>query len=642
MTWSEYSSAFEILCHSFSDAIAVFDDKGKILLANPSFRELFGRAGNETEGENISNIYSDSRAYSEHQEIWSSLSESGEESSLRMKCVDSDGRAFPMNATVKRIDQIGTICFLCVLRKDVKRTEISNEPAERFRLLEKAEKAAHVGRWTYDIIDHRLIWSDEVYRIHGLDPQDINLSLERSISAFHADDQETIDQAIATLIGQGDPFELELRVVRPDGQVRHVSVTGEADSPRGRLATLVFGSMHDITEAREVEEKHLEAREKLEAANRLKSAFLANMSHEIRTPLNGIMGLTQLLCSGVPDPEERKSYLNLIQANGDHLLGVVNNVLDMAQLETHQLNLKLSDFDLHRMLLELYSVFEAKTNSNPESQVSLILDNDIRDYRSMRSDETRLRQILHNLLANAVKFTNEGAINFGYAELEENRIRFYVKDTGIGVAEELKETIFERFRQVDSDLTRQYDGCGLGLAICKGLSDLMGGKLWVDSDGEMGSTFNFEITLKAGNGSSRLGRSLVAASASLSKRSSVLIIDESNVDFVLLKDLVSAKGLGVCRALDGDQAVDRIQEDSNIGLVIVDIKLPKMDGYEITRQIKERWPGLPVVAKTAYTFKSDIARALRSGCDDILSKPVAPTDLNRILAERLVEQETAN
>lgn len=384
------------------------------------------------------------------------------------------------------------------------------------------------------------------------------------------------------------------------------------------------------------------AEKKAEEAEQLMSTFLANMSHEIRTPLNGIMGLSQLLGSGVPDPEERNDYINLIQSNGEHLLRIVSNVLDFAQIETNRLKLRMADFDLHRMLLEVYSTFESMTNSNPDSNVKLFLDHEIDNHRPMRSDETRLKQILYNLLSNAVKFTSEGEIHFGYKDVGENRIRLYVKDTGIGITDSCLPKVFKRFCQIDSSLSREYEGTGLGLAICKGLSDMFGGEIWVDSELGKGSTFYFETSIETARSRTEQSRfstskTQIERSQSTRHEANVLVVENNDSNFQLLKDLMDLKKAAAYRAINGEEAIEALEKRSDIALVVIDIKLQYSKGKDFIRLIRTMWPDLPVVAQTACTFRTDINRAIESKCDAILTKPIDASELYRILDSFLFE-----
>ena len=370
----------------------------------------------------------------------------------------------------------------------------------------------------------------------------------------------------------------------------------------------------DITQRKRVESELLAAKGKAEDSDHLKTAFLQNMSHEIRTPLNAISGFSGLLNSPDLSQEKRSSFVSIIQNSSEHLISIVSDILTISSLETKQEEVNISNVCINHIIIELLEIFKRQSVSK---NVSLFAKQQLTDKQSeICTDKSKITQILSNLLSNALKFTHIGSIEFGY-ELINNELEFYVRDSGIGIKPELHEKIFERFRQADKTIQANYGGTGLGLSICKGFVELLGGKIWVQSQVGEGSTFYFTIPYRP--------VSIIDKSALPDKQrgifKTIVVAEDDEYSFLYIKELLADFDCNLIHTKDGQETVETFKSNPNIDLILMDIKMPVMTGDEAARIIKSLNPNLPIVAQSAYVLESE--REKFGGVfDDYLAKPI--------------------
>ncbi|MBN2695342.1 response regulator [bacterium] len=374
------------------------------------------------------------------------------------------------------------------------------------------------------------------------------------------------------------------------------------------------------------------AKERAEESDRLKSVFLANMSHEIRTPMNGILGFVDLLKDNDLTENQKLSYLNIIEKSGNHLLELINNIIDISKIESGMLATKKTECDINGLLFEIYSFFQS---GNGKKGVSIILDlKTVETTHYIFIDETFLRQILTNLVGNALKFTHNGSITISYVVSDDKtKIIFSIKDTGIGISKEKQKMIFERFRQADDSVTRKYGGSGLGLAITKGLTELLGGEISLKSEEGIGSEFIVTIPYeKIEKKHSKHQEKNINISLKLNKK--ILVVEDDDVSFFYLETLLKKSGLEITRAKDGLEAIEK-SKSVNFDLILMDIQLPIMSGYEATAKIREYNKEIPIIAQTANALAGDQDKTLEAGCTDYISKPIQKRKLFEILERYL-------
>lgn len=417
-------------------------------------------------------------------------------------------------------------------------------------------------------------------------------------------------------------IEMQETYLSADGEARIVQ-TLKALVPMEGRKPLLIGISWDITNLQNIEQELIKARIKAEQSDRLKSAFLANMSHEIRTPLNAIVGFSQLLPSA-ETAEEKKLYSGIINQNSDILLQLINDILDLSKIEAGTLEYIKRPMNLGEVCRTIYTVHKERVKEG----VTLVLDNEEEDLL-MEGDQNRIMQVITNFLTNASKFTYEGEIRFGFERMDE-AIRVYVKDTGIGIEPEKVDHIFERFVKLNSFA----QGTGLGLSICRMIIEKIGGEIGVTSELGKGSTFYFTIPYEE---TGELGKffkeTKVESKGNTVNRvqqiKKILVAEDVESNFILLKNLIGRE-YTLLWAKDGVEAIEMYKQYQP-DLILMDVKMPRMDGLEATHIIRSYSKEIPIIALTAYAFETDKEQALEMGCNDYVTKPISERSLRKAL-----------
>jgi len=387
-----------------------------------------------------------------------------------------------------------------------------------------------------------------------------------------------------------------------------------------------FGVSTNITSQKNLELDLVAAKLKAEESDRLKTAFLHNISHEIRTPMNAIVGFSGFLNDPDIDFDKKSHFAQVIVQSSNQLMSIIDDIVLIATIEAGQEKVNEVDVDLNSVLYFAYEQFGDKAR---EKGISFRFIPGLENSLAViRTDEVKFMQVINNLLVNAFKFTTKGHVYFGY-KLRNETLEFFVEDTGIGIVESKHQEIFNRFSQVDSSMSRQYGGSGLGLSISKAYIDLMGGRIWVDSQEGVGSCFYFTIPYKQSTLSLK-NISIPEEVNKMEKISSevtILIAEDEELNFLLIRELLKPFGFKVIHASNGVEAVSAVSENNSVDLVLMDLKMPVMDGFEATKIIKELKPELEVIALTAYSLDSDKKRAIDCGCSDVIVKPIQKDDL---------------
>jgi signal transduction histidine kinase len=394
-----------------------------------------------------------------------------------------------------------------------------------------------------------------------------------------------------------------------------------------------FGISRDITEQKKMQDDLVLAKEKAEESNRLKTAFLHNISHEIRTPLNAIIGFSTFLTNSELTLDKRKEFINIINTSNDQLLSIISGVIAMATLDAGQERIVEMKTDINQILQQVYQQFLLnKVSDEVTFSYHPSLPNEL---AVVLTDPVKLMQVLVNLVENALKFTHKGHVRFGYT-LIKNALHFFVEDTGIGIAEEMHEVIFERFRQVDNSATRRYGGTGLGLALSKGYVKMLGGSIKLNSAVGKGSVFSFNLPYRPVKEKRTAETNKTGVSGlSFPKEKKILVTEDDYNNYQLINEMLTSMNLKVIWAQNGVEALSMCKSGILPDLILMDIKMPLMDGVEATKRIKELKPGLPIIALTAYTMEAERKLILESGCDDYLEKPVKQESLFNSLLKYL-------
>ncbi|MFN8240497.1 MAG: two-component regulator propeller domain-containing protein [Bacteroidales bacterium] len=383
------------------------------------------------------------------------------------------------------------------------------------------------------------------------------------------------------------------------------------------------------------------ARIKAEESDRLKSAFIANMSHEIRTPLNAIIGFSDVLNNDDHTPEERAEYIKIIRNNGNSLIRLINDILDVSILDAGRLELKMQKCSITEILSDIHGVFQNRLQIHENKDIVLVNELGKTKEIILHTDPVRFSQIIGNLIDNAIKFTEKGTIRFGCNVIDydgEKIARFHVSDTGIGLSNEQIDKLFMRFSRVSDTMTKLYRGTGLGLSICKSLVELMGGKIWVESTINVGSTFYFTLPFShIHEGVKEKAISCEITKTLMDTVVTILIVEDEDNSYLLLKVMLSKSGYVLLRAKNGEEAVE-IVKSRKVDLVMMDIHLPKMNGYEATAQIKAYNNNIVVIAQTAYAFEPERQKMMEAGCNEILTKPLTQSRVLEVIEKYLKTQ----
>ncbi|MFZ4589739.1 MAG: PAS domain S-box protein [Ignavibacteria bacterium] len=478
---------------------------------------------------------------------------------------------------------------------------------------------------------HVPIASEGIREIFGCAPEDVAEDFSPIAKVIYPDDMERVIAEIEYSANNLTYFTCEFRVQIPGKEIQWVYSNSSPEKlPDGSITWYGFNT--DITEQKQVQQELILAKEKAEESDRLKSAFLTNMSHEIRTPMNGILGFSELLKEPHLTGEEQEKFINIIEKSGRRMLNTINDIINISKIEAKQMNLLMSLTNIKDHIESIQIFF--KSEAEKKGIQILIKENLPAKDSLVNTDSDKVYGILTNLVSNAIKFTKEGYVEIG-CKKKENLLEFYVKDTGAGIEQEHKEIIFERFRQGSEGLSRGYEGSGLGLSISKAFVEILGGKIWVESEAGKGSTFYFTIPYSVENSSSFSHGGLsprricdterAVNSVKLEpeiKKLKILIAEDDETSRMYISLIVKMYSKEILTAQNGIEAVDICRNNPDIDLIMMDIKMPAMDGDEATKQIRQFNKTVVIIAQTAFALKGDRERLIKSGCNDYMTKPV--------------------
>ncbi|MFW6095390.1 MAG: PAS domain S-box protein, partial [Bacteroidota bacterium] len=405
-----------------------------------------------------------------------------------------------------------------------------------------------------------------------------------------------------------------------------------------KLCYYIAPLLHSKIQEEQYKKNLVRAKEQAEESDRLKSVFLANMSHEIRTPMNAILGFSQLLKDNRFTEDKQNEFLEIIHNRSRHLLQVINDIVDISKIESNQLTIEPVSFYLNDLIRELYDSFFIAMGQADNQKVRLKVHKAMeREQSQIITDKNRLNQILTNLLNNAVKFTNEGMVEFGYLLDENDSLMFFVRDTGVGIPEDKQDEIFLRFRQGDESSSREYEGTGLGLSISKHLVELLGGEIWLESAAGEGATFYFSLPFQQPQKQEN-SQTDAENQKPISydwENHKILIVEDDPASVEFLQEILKETRAKVLTAQTGKKAFQMFKEHQDISLILMDIQLPDINGQVVTKQIREYNKNIPVIAQTAYAMNHDRRKCLEAGCNDYITKPIDSKTFMTIINKHL-------
>ncbi|MGR8929277.1 MAG: PAS domain-containing protein [Gammaproteobacteria bacterium] len=504
---------------------------------------------------------------------------------------------------------------------------------QKQRLID-AQSISHIGDWQWHWSDNHFSWSDEMYRITGTRKANFMPSFAAILAQLvYPDDRTHFKTSLQNTSSDGS-IDFKHRIMLSNGEIRHVHQRGKAIFDDKRHAIGIRGTMQDITERLKTEQRLLEAKQEAEKATQVKSEFLANMSHEIRTPMNAIIGLVELCLNNAIAPKQRE-YLERVETAAHGLMNLINDILDFSKMESGKLKLEAVPFLLNELLDQVFSTMAEMCN---RKHLILIRPDTKALHQAIVGDPQRLRQILINLIGNAIKFTERGQIEVTLNELNRTKhqvqLEFSISDTGIGMSEEQQSKLFKAFTQGDSSVSRQYGGTGLGLVISKQLVEQMGGSIKMRSQKNVGSCFSFTVKLgitdvdEVRHIRPDLRRTLDRDQLDRFRGARVLLVEDNEVNRIVATELLAQTELQVDTAENGEVALEKLQQN-HYDCVLMDVQMPGMDGYRTTQTLRKlpECTKIPVIAMTANVMADDRKKCSQAGMNDFIGKPILPDTL---------------
>lgn len=527
-------------------------------------------------------------------------------------------------------DEVGVLCqHFCSMMDTIKEREDERDAAQK-KEQDANEIFSKVNKSSFDAI----IGLDSDLRVITFNP-----AAERIIGYTQNEAIGMPFQSVVVPKEQWEFFEVEIAKFRQTGNCKFTERTFEAVATRkngepfdAEISVIPYrgndksGSVvtiKDISKRKQYERELVEARRRAEESDKLKSAFLANMSHEIRTPMNSIIGFSELLTKPGSFDKNKEKYLSFIINSGKSLLNLINDIIDISKIEAGQLKVKPRIVQLNPIMNEIYiSQYQINDMKNKPFELKMQKAVETDDF-NINTDPFRFKQILNNLIGNAMKFTKQGFIEFGYKFSGPDKLLFYVKDTGVGMPKDKLDVIFKRFGQIEQKDDKNQTGTGLGLTISKKLAELLGGEMWVESEEGVGSTFFFTMPYDPElNTADEYGASSDGNSEASLEGKVILVAEDEDMNVAYMQEVLAETKATVLWARNGQEAVDAMKAHPEIDLVLMDIKMPVMNGYDATAKIREFNKDVIIIAQTAYALTGEKEKTIAAGCNYYITKPI--------------------
>ena len=454
---------------------------------------------------------------------------------------------------------------------------------------------------------------------------------------------DDLDILTEKLKKEGKVSEFTAEFLLKTGETKHVIISSSLEDEK--LSGIILDNTDRVLAAERIskyQKELIQSKERAEQSEKLKTAFLTNMSNEILTPMNSLIGFAELLSNPGLSIQKLTEYTNQITESGNYLINLIDNIIDIAKIESGEVRINLSECKINQMLLELYGIYDRKIREKEKDQEKIHLylrrDNKDKDF-AIISEPYRLKQILDNLLSNALKFTESGSIEFGYRiinksdEAEGNSIQFYVKDTGKGIPEEKLSMIFDRFRQSKESYTKLSDGAGLGLPVSKAYIELLGGRISIKSEMDSGTEFYFVLPYEPVKGGEQIEVIAETSDTLMNwENKKILIAEDVEISWRYLEAILKRTKAQLIWAENGKVAIEKLSQNKDVDLILMDLRMPVMSGYDAIIEIKKMNKDIPIIVQTAFAREEDREKIRETGCDDFIVKPVRKEALINLMA----------
>ena len=613
-------------------------DNNIIVYANPALESMLGYNQGELIGKHISilNATTNMSPREIADDITKALNQSGYWRG-EIQNIKKNGEIIWSRALVSPLEfsEFGSVWIS--VNENITERKISDkllsESEDRYKLVISASEE---GIFDADLENNTTYFSPRWLEIMGCTDAEMKQNREDMlkfwISKIHPDDLENALVSRKASLEGIKPYNVEYRIIKGD-EIFWLRSTGKSVNNSNGKPKRFVGSILDITDRKKAEIELIMAKEKAQESDRLKSAFLANMSHEIRTPMNGILGFADLLKSPNLSGEEAKDYISMINQSGARMLNIINDIIDISKIESGQMKIEIVESNINKQIEYIYTFFKPEAEAKG---IQLSVQNSLPSREStINTDREKVFAIFTNLMKNAIKFTDQGSVELGYhlrldsgenqgTDQVDHELVFFVKDSGIGIAKDRQTAIFERFIQAEIDNKRAYQGAGLGLAITKSYVEMLGGRIWVESEQSKGSTFYFTLPYNPGKPSKNNIGNAESKESSISniKKLKILIAEDDNVSTRLLSISLKLLAKELLKVTNGNDAVKTCYENPDIDLILMDIQMPVLNGFEAVRKIRQFNKDVFIIAQTAYGLTGDREKAIQAGCNEYMSKPI--------------------
>jgi len=628
----ENEERYNALYNRSNDFVYIHDLEGNFIDANQATLSMFGYTEEDITSLNFLSIIEESDLPKVLNEIYSLLDKGSQKDKVEFRLKKKNGELVYVETMSSIIFQDEKPVAIQGIARDISERKKAEES------LKKLNVAIDQSKEIVFVTDKEGIISflnPEFSKVYGFSAEEVRGKVTPRILKSGLSSPDEIEYLWKKLLNK-ESIKGEYKNKCKDGTL--IDIEGSADPILNENGELIgfLGIHRDITDRKRVEEDLILAKEKAEEGDRLKSAFLTNMSHEIRTPMNGILGFLSLLDNTDLTNDTRTKYISILNSSGERLLNTINDIIEISKIESGDVDIANSEINIQKLMTFYYDFFQLEAQAK-NVQFKLILPDEHKLIR-VHTDKNKLDSVIINLIKNAIKCTDKGKIEFGYKVVGDD-IKFFVKDTGMGINPESIDAVFDRFIQSDISRTKAHEGSGIGLSICKAYVELMGGSIHVESEENKGSYFYFTIPIyseeaqKIAIHGDILETGSPGTVISQDKKLKILVTEDDDVSSVYLKTILAKIDCEIMECNNGQKALELCKDFPDIDLILMDIQMPIMNGYEATRKIREFNNNVYIIAQTAYALGGDREKALEAGCNEYIPKPINKTHLLNLIGK---------